>query len=473
MGIPLLDSDLEAKDVVAKTDSSALSVGTDNLVTLVYGGQQTEVTAGDIFKLENIESNLGSIPVNTSSTGRDLSAPVASGPGMNLSEMTMSDGVFEVSFSGTGTAQGTLTVTLKTIGDPIVLNFGSISGSQLQSEALTGKTLDLSNNEIQINVTPNVTSGDGALEAFTVKMINPKYSEIKGDFGNTVFKLPKDSTRINLFKNVTEKGNFVVEDPRLMLRIDNDMGIPFGLRLDSTYGYIPFTGDKIDFGNNNLDIEIQRDKSGQVIQIDKSNSNITAFIQPTPSYMVFEPLMRANPAGVPSEENILRFNDRCAFSTELQLPLTGRVLEFFVIDTVPVGLGETLEQVKDFSIKSKIVNGFPMDATIDVELLDAGYRPLKVDGEGKKVPVRIIEAQTLCRSGLVDFDGIVYGSTESQQDYEVDESEIPFLKEADYAVITAKMATSNSGTELVKILSTYRLRVLMGIKVEGNIKLTQ
>ena len=86
-------------------------------------------------------------------------------------------------------------------------------------------------------------------------------------------------------------------------------------------------------------------------------------------------------------------------------------------------------------------------------------------------PVRIIKDQILCSSGLVSGE-VVVGTTTTNQDYIIDKSEIPFLKEAEFAQIRAVMKT-DQGSNAVKILSTYSMEVSMGIKLKGNIKLTE
>ncbi|MCB0480180.1 MAG: hypothetical protein KDC83_02055 [Flavobacteriales bacterium] len=467
VAMPLMYSNLQAVNVIAKADPSVMRVDKENLVTLVYPGKTITVTGGEMFQLEDF-----TIPVGPLSTGPqvELKFPLLNTDGKKLKKIVLSSGYFKFNLTK-GSATGTINVTLKSIsGEPSATI--DLNGNIPDSIPIGGKTITL-NDQGEFTFGIDLTNLGGNVENVEFSFVKMDYTSIEGDFGNTMFTLPKDSIQINLFKNVSERGDFEVNDPRLFLDVKNGMGIPFDLLLNKSFGYLT-NGDSIPFEKKAAPIPIAgktSPTSGTVrtkVKLDKSNTEIKNFIRPTPSWIVMQPLMQSNPTPLsPGQYNFLEKSATCEISTSMEMPLHGKVISFVVLDTVPVGLKDALDVIQDFSIKSKVVNGFPMDAIIDVTLLDINYQPLLKGGE----PVRIIKDQILCSSGLVSGE-VVVGTTTTNQDYIIDKSEIPFLKEAEFAQIRAVMKT-DQGSNAVKILSTYSMEVSMGIKLKGNIKLTE
>ena len=136
-----------------------------------------------------------------------------------------------------------------------------------------------------------------------------------------------------------------------------------------------------------------------------------------------------------------------------------------------LGLKEALDVIQNFSVKSNVINGFPLDATIQVMLLDKDYKPL-LNSSGDTV--KIISDQLLCKSGVIgpNIEVPIGGETKSSEDYEIKAEHVPYLKEAEFARIKAVLTTTD-GQKEVKVLDRYTLEVSMGIKIKGNINLTK
>lgn len=474
VAMPLMYSKLIAADVVAKTDPNVMNVGAGGLVTLIYAGESVSISADKLFTFPT-PAPIGFDELPIVSSRIDTSVNLFDGASVNPDKIFLSKGSLSVNFNITTPAtSGNIVFKFTSFEPNIIMTFPAIGTSASKSEALAGKVMVPIGGKFDLEIDMSSVAGLGTMKDLKVEITEPDYSRLEGDFGQTVFPLSKDSTQINLFKSVSEKGEFRLTNPSMELSYKNGFGIPMDLNLDSCYGIL-YNDETLPLnkkGSGTLLIKpATSSPKVDILSINSTNSNIVEFITPTPSWLVMQPLLQANPGNAGSKNNnFITKGAVCEMTTSMKMPLQGKV-KFVVLDTVTVGLKEALDVIQNFSIKSNVINGFPLDATLQVMLLDKNYKPL-LNPSGDTV--KIINDQLLCKSGVIGPGNVVPvgGETKSSEDYEIKAEHVPYLKEAEFARIKAVLRTTD-GQDEVKVLDRYTLEVSMGIKIKGNINLTK
>ena len=474
VAMPLMYSKLLAADVVAKTDPNVMNVGAGGLVTLIYAGESVSISADKLFTFPT-PAPFGIDQLSITSAKIDTNFNLFDGASITPDRIIMSKGNLKVEFNITQLAtSGEIIFRFKSFDPVIELKFPSNASSPPQTRALAGKVMVPAGGKFDLEIDMSSVVGFGTMEGLKVEITDPDYSRVEGDFKQSIFPLPKDSTQINLFKSVSEKGEFVLTNPSMELSYKNGFGIPMDLNLDSCYGIL-YNGETLPLnkkGSGSLLIKPATSSPKEdILSINSTNSNIIEFITPTPSWLVMQPLLQANPGSSGSKNNnFITKGAVCEMTTSMKMPLQGRV-KFVVLDTVTLGLKEALDVIQNFSVKSNVINGFPLDATIQVMLLDKDYKPL-LNSSGDTV--KIISDQLLCKSGVIgpNIEVPIGGETKSSEDYEIKAEHVPYLKEAEFARIKAVLTTTD-GQKEVKVLDRYTLEVSMGIKIKGNINLTK
>lgn len=474
VAMPLMYSKLLAADVVAKTDPNVMNVGAGGLVTLIYAGESVSISADKFFTFPTpAPISINQLPIVDTTITNSLS--LFDGGSVNPDKIFLSKGSLKVEFSVSQPAtSGNIVFKFTSFEPNIIMTFPANGTSASKTEALAGKVMVPVGGKFDLEIDMSGVVGFGTMNNLKVEITEPDYSRLEGDFGQTVFPLAKDSTQINLFKSVSEKGEFVLTNPSMELSYKNGFGIPMDLNLDSCYGIL-YNGETLPLnkkGSGSLLIKpATSSPKVDILSINSTNSNIVKFITPTPSWLVMQPLLQANPENSGSKNNnFITKGAVCEMTTSMKMPLQGRV-KFVVLDTVTLGLKEALDVIQNFSVKSNVINGFPLDATIQVMLLDKDYKPM-LNSSGDTV--KIISDQLLCKSGVIgpNFEVPIGGETKSSEDYEIKAEHVPYLKEAEFARIKAVLATTD-GQKEVKVLDRYTLEVSMGIKIKGNINLTK
>jgi hypothetical protein len=138
-----------------------------------------------------------------------------------------------------------------------------------------------------------------------------------------------------------------------------------------------------------------------------------------------------------------------------------------VIDTIALdsSIVSIFENVKSASLRSNVVNGFPLEGSVKFYIADENYEIIDSLDTKDGNPVIIAAASVDVNTGEVVSDGV------RQADLIADATDISLLQNASYSIIiSAIMGTGNDGAD-VKIYSNYEMDIRLGILAKLSIDL--
>jgi hypothetical protein len=154
----------------------------------------------------------------------------------------------------------------------------------------------------------------------------------------------------------------------------------------------------------------------------------------------------------------------------IELPLEGSVSAFEVLDTIEMQITNDLSLIKEFLIKTYTKNGFPLDTKITILLMDENRQLMRKENDS----VMVLLDKVFTAAAPVDENGLVTESMIISSDHKLLDAEVlASLPLAKYGQMRASMRTTNGGNDVVKIRSDYKLEVKVGVKITGNVNLTE
>ena len=126
-----------------------------------------------------------------------------------------------------------------------------------------------------------------------------------------------------------------------------------------------------------------------------------------------------------------------------------------VLDTIDLE-GDVFENLLEATLRSTITNDFPLDGNIQFLFADGSYNVLdslvQAGGDGLFMQAAPTNAQ-----------GVGTTATEKTTDFVLKEATLKKLSAMKYAIVVAKVSSGNNGNDVMKILSTYNMKIKLGI----------
>jgi len=120
-----------------------------------------------------------------------------------------------------------------------------------------------------------------------------------------------------------------------------------------------------------------------------------------------------------------------------------------------------LEMLEEMKFDLYVENGFPLDASVMVELYDSTTMTV----------LETINTGELIQAAPVDANGKVTGPNITTVEVEVTSDFIDETENADQIIITFTLNTTDNGTRDVKIYSDYKLVFAAAIRIKAGINL--
>jgi len=301
---------------------------------------------------------------------------------------------------------------------------------------------------------------------FDITFKNLKYSKMFGYMNQKDYLFPFDTLSIDIFKN-SWFGNFMLEDPKLRVYVYNSYGFPLNLTFDLLESYNPNTPALVSVvGFPNPFTITEPTTIGQVAQttvlLDKNNSNIKDAINITPRYFAYHFEGHANPSGI-YQPNFLLDTSCFKVDIEMELPLFGRAWNFVIQDTIDFTF-DKIEELVYANFKINILNGFPIDAKMQIYITDSLYNPLDSLFNGEQV---VISGASV--GGAPDYR--VTSPSPKYTEVNLSQSRLTNLSNAKKMLIRSKLNTTNSGNDIMKIYSDYIIDVRMAVQAQLKVNL--
>jgi len=295
-----------------------------------------------------------------------------------------------------------------------------------------------------------------------------KYSKIFGYLNQKSFSFPIDTLSIDIFKN-SWFGHFLLEDPKFTVKVKNSYGFPLNINFDLLDAYNPKTPALINVWGVPNPFSINTPTSvGQVTEtsfiLNKNNSNIKDAINITPHYFAYHFTGQANPSGI-YQSNFILDTSSFKVDVEMELPLFGRAWDFVIQDTVDFKF-DKVDELVYANFKINILNGFPLDAKMQIVITDSLYVPLDSLFVGE---------QYVIRSGSVGPapDYRVISPNNVYTEVNLSQTRLTKLSNARKMLIRSKLNTTNTGLDIMKIYSDYLLDVRLAVQAQLKVDLNK
>ncbi|MDD3877674.1 MAG: hypothetical protein PHT69_13720 [Bacteroidales bacterium] len=303
---------------------------------------------------------------------------------------------------------------------------------------------------------------------FSTNFENLKYSKMFGFLNYKEYLFPMDTLSIGIFKNAWF-GNFVAMDPKVIIKITSHYGFPLHIIFDHLIATNPKSLNSLPvFGLPNP-IAISSplnpgDSSVTSVTLDKYNSNIVDAINILPHYFAYLFEGRANPTGVYTPNFAL---DTSTFNVdmEVEIPLYGSAWDFVLEDTVDFEF-EKIDEVEYALFKISILNGFPVDANIQIYFADSLNNVLDSLFGGTK------EVVLAALTGPSPEYRVTTPQTKYTEAY-ITANKLTNITNSRKMFIRSTLATTNNGSETIKIYSDYLIDVRLAVQAQLKVNLNE
>lgn len=263
-----------------------------------------------------------------------------------------------------------------------------------------------------------------------INIIDPTFKTIYGTL------LPRQITsqigEFNMnFPNQVDFGEYFFDDPKMTIHVDNSFGAPLDFFINSIIGQTSSGTISLQGSIINTPIPIgypSITEIGQVIgtdiSIDNSNSNLPELLasQPTKLENNFEGILNSS---ANMDKHFIMDTSRLSMSANFEIPLIGRLQNLTMIEIYNFD-GSILEKADNALLRITSINGFPLDADVQIYFFDENQQFLDS---------LIYQDRRLVKSGIVDNTGKVVEDTESTVDVVLDQNRLNLI----YRSFTMKM----------------------------------
>ncbi|MFO7979086.1 MAG: hypothetical protein R6U64_10545 [Bacteroidales bacterium] len=474
----LVNSSLTIEDVIREEERENIRYGQDNLVTLVYKEQMLSFQASDFFSIpdQQVQEEV-TLNMQMNSFQQDFSQTITLdvGEGVRLDSMALKDGTLLFNAAAQQLqAEGfdlDVEVSLPQSRDEqgIPLSFWVLAGEPEEVD-LGGYTFELSSgqnihNQLQIDYKV-VVSGNGTAQqnSYQVQLesnfLDLEFDKVYGYLGNHVMDLGSQLILLDIF-SVLQDGSIELAQPSVTLRAINSIGIPIDLSVNpfvavkQGVGYdITGMSDPVHINSPTADYLLERVNTQEHLTVD--NSNIAQVLTRFPEEIIYGLSLEVNPDG--NEPNFAFDSSQLDVELEVALPLDGRLSGITLKDTFDIDLQQEVEEIQWVELNLEVHNGFPLDARVQVQLLDVNNLLI----------MNLFEDQAeenIVTAGQIDEQGRVTAPGISNITLMLDKNQVQQLLNTSRIVLVSRLNTANDGTSMVKILSDNEINIRLGARV--------
>lgn len=232
-----------------------------------------------------------------------------------------------------------------------------------------------------------ITAGQRLFNFYTTyKNLKPEY--VEGYFG-TKSVTQADTATLNLLKNITG-GTFDLEDIDLNITLENSIGADVRATIKKLKGINTKTGTAVSLNHPIVNTPLNVDRAVNMgygtgpipyltttkgYDFNPGNSNITQFISNLPDQYEYEVDLLLNPLGNISGGHDFIYRDAgIKINMNLELPLSFKSNNLTLVDTIDYNINAKKEDVERYqggSYKLYAYNGFPLQGTVKLMLMDS------------------------------------------------------------------------------------------------------
>lgn len=464
--IPIIDSQFTMKEILESTDDRArFSVGSDGELSVIYDGDALSISATELLLPIPI---LFDVPLLD--TINRLSLDLV--PGIDVSRAIFKNNSIQFKANVIDSQAYRITITIPslqkdgmTFTTVLEIPSGSL-GEEIRTDFVPLSGWELISGLSELTVIYDARNAAG--ERVSIPDIRTRidfliFSYVEGQLSTQIFDVPAGSIPLDAFKNYIS-GTVEFQNPFLRLIVDNTFGVPIEptineLNIITTDGEtLPFASPLFERGVIKFDFP-GLDEVGQskrtVITLNKDNSNILELIDERSESVSFDIDAVIFPDGSEAKDGFIRDDGALNLITELILPLSGRVEDYFLFDTYPIDTLK-LQGAQALTFNLGVTNGLPIGLSFQVEFLnERGDRISKLFTE----PIEVKSAET-------DAQGQVTASVQEVFTSNYDRGMIEQVTSATAvrAIIGLRQPPGQDG--YISILDSYKIDIQLGLQVK-------
>ena len=471
--VPLVDSRLALPALLGDIEEGVtLTVDPDGLLRFNYLDTVPSVTGEALFtELRNLGRIL---PIPITSRSRTIPFPLPGDADLNV--LRLKAGRFTYSLPNTYDRAVRVELTIPTLsrnGEPLTVSgtlpaYGGSGSVPALTNAdapldLTGYELDFSGGSVTVNYAIDATDG-APLEPSesTVALLSGlDFSYLEGYFGLQRYPGVNDVLRIDFFDNYLG-GEISFVKPRITVTVRNSFGVPSRAVIDDLYittvegDTVAVEGSVVIDGFDFAYPTVAGTERFTKYVVDETNSNVLDLISAKPVSLHYRISALINPDEDESIDGFLVDTSSYAATVNVELPLYGAADDFRIRDSFPVNLGEQYGDVTAATLRITTDNEIPFDLRLTGTFLD---------DSGNAVADLTAGELLLIRGSTVDADGNASGSRQVTSDIPLAGDRLAGVRAASTLVLETTFATSNDGTQPVRVTDQQQLRVRIGARL--------
>lgn len=262
---------------------------------------------------------------------------------------------------------------------------------------------------------------------------------------------------IPIFSEFPELSHLKLADPRINIRTESSLGIPFELTLDSViataedgttetleiYEGHPFKIAAPSLSNLGATVTSE-------IQIDNQTSNFHELLNLAPHNLSYRVTGGVDP-DIPDQNHFLLDSSRFMLEAEFMLPLDLRITGYALEDTLEFELGDEgvdTSLVRNVVVRVNTVNELPVELVLQLYLLDESHLVLDSIFD---------EDDVFLPASEVDNRGLLVSASENSNIISFPLEKLGKLEHVRYMQVKARLVTSGLGAQFVKFYSDYSL----------------
>lgn len=354
---------------------------------------------------------------------------------------------------------------------------------------LSGYDIALNGTGMQTNILPynitaglaqnsqniSVTTGQLLLKLYTT-FTNMKPEYVEGYFGNQAISYGPEVVDFDFLEQIVG-GTLDLDDINLGISFENAIGADIRATIKSLKGINTNTGNSVTLQHPiiNMPVNIDRavnlgyNNSPQFAPVTKSypftnaTSNLAAFVSNLPNQLEYKVDLKVNPLGNISGGYDFLYRDAgIKINLDLDMPLTFKAGGLTLVDTIDYNLNAKPEDVSRYqggNFKLYALNGFPLDATVQLYLVD----------ENGAVTDSLFST-SLIAAAPVDANFKAIGQQATQINFAVSIDKADALVNTKKVLIKAKFTTQPQ-SQLLKMYSNYKLDLQLTSDFKFRMKL--
>jgi len=392
-----------------------------------------------------------------------------SSPELVVNELLVNEGKIILNSSHTFNNPGYMSVT--------ILN-ATKNGTQFSAtigpfiKGISTDTIDISGVFFDLAATPNIVSfqigglikqseslvaGDIIQTDYTVLI--SKIGRFKGYLGQQTFTPLEESVKVTAFNNAYVLGEIYFTDPRVSITIVNSIGIPSAITVERLKAFNEASNVTLDItdrlGANayfEVPSPVYNGPKPVTKTMDYTNENtgnsMYDLFNLKPDRVFFKIKNEINPNG--KTINFFTDTDSLYADLNVRLPLFGHFDHLTLQDTFDFSLNQQNE-IEMVEFKTKIKNGMPLMARMQVYFTDSAYNKLDSLTGADNI---LIEEAPVDPATFLPYPGM-YGIKDTS--FFLDQARMEGLINAKKIIVRAVMNSSNNGVPNVKIKAAQLL----------------